>query len=170
MTTPNKQNPAVYGRSIKLQFTVIGHPEPAGSKRAFPFKRRDGKLGVAVSDANPRAKHWKQAVACIAADEMAKLQLPVDRPLLDGPLKVWFRIRLSRPKGHYRSGAHSSELKPSAPVYPTTRPDLLKIARGVEDACTGIIWVDDSQIVGELLEKAYGAPERVEIEIETLTL
>lgn len=154
----------------KIQFTVIGHPEPAGSKRAFPFKRRDGKLGVAVSDANPRAKHWKQAVACIAADEMARLQLPVDKPLLEGALRIHTAFYTMRPTSHYGTGKNAGVLKSSAPMFPTTRPDYGKLARGLDDAMTGVVYQDDSQIVKAFIEKFYGAPERVEVEIETLTL
>ncbi len=153
---------------MTLTFTVLGHPEPAGSKRAFPFKRRDGRIGVAVSDANPRAKGWKQSIACIAAEEMAKLQLPVGKPLLDGPLMVRFIFYVMRPQGHWGSGKNSAVLKPSAPVRPTTRPDLGKLVRGAQDACTGVVYVDDSLIVEEHHAKFYGAPERTEIVIETL--
>ena len=46
-----------------IQFTVPGIAQTAGSKRAFPFRRKDGRLGVAVSDDNRRSKDWKAAVA-----------------------------------------------------------------------------------------------------------
>ena len=36
-------------------------------------------------------------------------------------------------------------------------PDVLKLARGVEDALTGIVWRDDAQIVNESLNKVVGA-------------
>lgn len=153
---------------MKIQFTVIGHPEPAGSKRAFPFKRKDGRIGVAVSDANPRAKDWKNAVASVAAGEMAKLQLPLDKPLLDGPLMVSFIFHVMRPQGHWGTGKKASVLKASAPARPTTRPDVLKLARGCEDSLSGVVWTDDSQIVAEYIEKRYSTPERVEIVVETL--
>jgi Holliday junction resolvase RusA-like endonuclease len=41
---------------------------------------------------------------------------------------------------------------------PITRPDLLKLTRLLEDACSGIIWRDDAQISDELLMKRYAAP------------
>lgn len=39
-------------------------------------------------------------------------------------------------------------------------PDVLKLARGVEDALTGIVWRDDAQIVNESLSKVVVAPPR----------
>jgi Holliday junction resolvase RusA-like endonuclease len=56
-----------------------------------------------------------------------------------------------RPAGHYGKRG----LRPGAPTRPTTRPDVLKLARAVEDACTGIVWRDDSQIVDEVLSKWF---------------
>jgi Holliday junction resolvase RusA-like endonuclease len=46
-----------------------------------------------------------------------------------------------------------------------TRPDVLKLARAAEDALTGIVWRDDSQIVHETLAKVYGEPERLEVAV-----
>jgi hypothetical protein len=46
------------------------------------------------------------------------------------------------------------------------RPDVLKLARAIEDAITGVIWVDDSQIIDEHLYKRWGDPARVEVTIE----
>jgi len=35
---------------------------------------------------------------------------------------------------------------------------VLKLARAVEDALTGVIWADDAQIVDEVIRKRYGRP------------
>ena len=145
-----------------ITFTVIGLPQPAGSKRAFPFKRRDGKLGVAVSDNNPKAKDWKQAVASAAHAAHN------GSGLLDGPLEVKMLFFLPRPKGHYRTGRNAGTLRESAPLFPTGRPDTQKLARGTTDALTKVIWRDDSQIVKEVLQKHYGEPARCEITITPL--
>ncbi len=140
-----------------IQFTVIGVPQPAGSKRAFPFHKKNGKLGVAVSDSNPKARDWKGAVA-----SEARLHVGDGLPLLEGPLSVAMDFFLPRPKGHFKK---NGELTGSAPPHPVTRPDTQKLARGTTDALTGILWRDDSQIVVEHLTKYYGEPARVEITI-----
>src|SRR5207244_637695 len=77
---------------------------------------------------------------------------------LTGPVVIHFTFYRQRPAAHYGTGRNSGTLKASAPVYPTTRPDALKLARGVEDALTGIVYRDDAQIVEERLFKRYGRP------------
>lgn len=135
-----------------ITFTVHGHPEPAGSKRSVPMGQRWG-----VIDANPKAKGWKGKVEQVAGEIMA------GRPLLQAPIRLELRFFVQRPKGHYGKKG----LLPSAPPYPATKPDVLKLARGVEDALTGVVYRDDAQIVDEVLEKHYG-PERVEISVREI--
>lgn len=143
-----------------IRFTVYGHPEPAGSKRALPLGGRLGGRPIVV-DANRKAAPWKAHVA-------SQAQLAYRGLWLIGPVSLSLHFILPRPKGHYGSGRNEGNLRASAPPYPNVKPDLLKLARGVEDALTGIIYRDDAQIVRETLAKDYGMPERVEIVIEEL--
>jgi len=145
-----------------LSFTVLGHPETAGSKRGFPIKRKGGGMGVIITDSNPNTKAWQNTVAKLGMEAMTKLSRPLDKPLIEGAVTVRFQFFFMRPKGHYNT---KGELRPSAPTHMTTRPDALKLSRAIEDALTSVVWRDDSQIVVETLEKKYGTPERVEIEI-----
>jgi len=148
---------------VRIEFTVYGDAKPAGSKRAFAIRRGGIPTGqVAVSDANPKAKAWKQEVSAAAFKACWDAQ---DCPL-DGPLRVSMRFFRLRPKSHY--GANGLNRKGRESVAPTSKPDVLKLARGVEDAMTGIVYRDDSQIVAELLSKDWGEPARVEITIECL--
>jgi Holliday junction resolvase RusA-like endonuclease len=141
-----------------LRFTVPGRAAPGGSKKGFAFHRANGKLGVQLVDANAKAKPWKAIVAACA------LSARTSPALLEGPLMFTLRFIRARPVGHYGKKG----LRSSAPPYPTTRPDVLKLARAVEDALTGIVWRDDAQIVSEHLTKEFGEPERVEVEIQEL--
>lgn len=144
---------------MTITFTVLGKPQPAGSKRAFIWRAKDGRSGASVVDDNPRGKSWQAAVADAAMSTYSG-------PLLDCPLKVRFHFFTPRPAGHFRK---NGEVNPKAPAFPTTRPDVLKLARGCEDALTGIVWRDDSRIVAEELLKSYGEPARVEITIAEMT-
>jgi Holliday junction resolvase len=125
-----------------ISIWVPGLCKPAGSKRGF-FNKKSGK--VMIVDACAKSRPWKTDVKAFAA---AAYQ---GAPLM-GPVEVIMVFYMPRPKGHYNA---KGEIKLSSPPYPTTRPDLLKLARGCEDALTGIIYKDDSQIVSEYLVKVY---------------
>ena len=145
-----------------ITFTVYGTPQPAGSKRAFPYRRKDtGKLGIAVSDDNPKAANWKDRVAQVAGEKMAAW----DGELFRGPLRVRFSFSIARPKGHYGKRG----LRASAPPWPDKKPDALKLSRGTEDALTGVVWRDDAQVVKLGISKEYGTPEGVAITVEEMT-
>lgn len=137
--------------SNQVAFVVYGTPAPAGSKRAV----RAGAY-IRVIDANRNAAPWKQEVARAALHAMG------DAPRFDGPIAVVMTFFRRRPAAHYRT---NGLVKPSAPLFPTGKPDALKLARGCEDAMSGLVYRDDAQIVIETLNKRYGEPERVEITV-----
>lgn len=53
--------------------------------------------------------------------------------------------------------------------WPTSKPDLLKLARGVEDALTGIVYEDDAQIVFETMRKQWSQIEGVQVRVQEMT-
>lgn len=132
-----------------IAFFAPGTPQPAGSKRALP-NRRTG--GMVVVDANSNAKPWQAAVAAAGHEAMKGADL------WTGPLSVRMTFYRTRPKGHFGSGRNAGRVKPSAPEWPDGKPDVLKLARAVEDALTGIVWRDDAQIVFEVISKRWGSP------------
>jgi Holliday junction resolvase RusA-like endonuclease len=138
-----------------ISFIVLGKPEPAGSKRALPFAGKRGMHPIVV-DANRKAAPWKAHVAATARQAYSG-------PLLQGPLEMSLRFVVVRPGGHYSKA--TGKLLPSAPPCPTVKPDLLKLARGVEDALSGVIYRDDALIVIEHLIKVYGEPASVQVEV-----
>lgn len=153
---------------MELSFTVLGKPQPAGSKRAFAIKRGGVPTGqIAVVDANKNAKSWQQEVRTAARNALLVLweHSALFGDLLDGPLNVSMVFYCRRPKSHFGTGRNSEVLKPNAPQFPTSKPDSLKLARGTEDALTGVVWHDDSQVVDLDVHKRYGLPERCEITI-----
>ena len=73
-----------------------------------------------------------------------------------------------RPQGHYGTGRNEGKLKESAPRYLSKTPDTLKLGRAIEDAITGVIWRDDSQVVEHYLSKRFGARYTTIVRIEAL--
>jgi Holliday junction resolvase RusA-like endonuclease len=144
--------------TAELAVVVYGSAKPAGSKKGF---RVPGTNHVRITDDNPKSKPWKLQVAQIAGEAMA------GRELLEGPLEVSFQFFRPRPKGHI--GMKGLNAKGRSMPFPAVKPDVLKLARAVEDALTGVVWRDDAQIVRELLAKEYGEPERVVIVVRRLS-
>lgn len=142
-----------------IEFTVYGVPATAGSKRAFMPK--NGSRPIVVDDSGRKGKEWRSVVQDAALEVFSG-------PLLDCPLLVRFVFYEPRASGHFGTGRNSGKLKASAPGYPAKRPDVLKLARAVEDALTGIVWKDDARIVDEILAKRYGEPARCEVTITVL--
>lgn len=135
----------------ELRFFVPGKPAPGGSKKAFAIKKGGVYTGrVAVVDAAGQAnKDWRANVVQAGANAMRiRGEYPWECPIV---LELLFH--LPRPKGHYR--ANLVELRPSAPRYPTTRPDVGKLARSTQDALSNVVFRDDAQIIKETHEKAY---------------
>lgn len=150
--------PAVTFEGNELGFTVFGNAAPAGSKRAFV----NPKTGRAiVTDDSKGSKPWKAEVKAAAGEVMA------GRPLLEGPLVVAFTFWRPRPLSHFTGSGDLNAAGRRTPA-PTTKPDVLKLARAVEDALTGIVWRDDAQVVSEFIAKRYGEPARVEVVVAFL--
>lgn len=140
------------------EFTVLGIPQSGGSKRPV---RRGGKASgkLMLIDMNEeKVKPWRNAAKMIAAELMR------GRDPYEGPLMLAVEFHMPRPKGHF--GVHG--VRRSAPSYPTVRPDSTKLLRPLEDALTGILWNDDSQIVEQIIRKRYGDPPRAEIRVAVI--
>lgn len=141
----------------RYQLVVYGKPEPGGSKRHVG--------GGRIIDDNPNVAGWKQLVGYEALAQRD------GRPMLEGPLKLTLLFFVQRPQSHYGTGRNQGQLKPSAPTFPTTRPDVTKLTRAVEDAMTGVLYHDDAQIVQQSVKRRYAQrdqPACVHIQVETL--
>lgn len=129
------------------EIKIGGKPATAGSKRAFHSKKT-GKTWV--TDDCTRGKEWRATVRAACVEQRVATEL------YQGPLLLFTRFYLARPKSHYRTGKFASFLKDSAPVFPAGKPDTTKLLRAIEDALTGVLWKDDSQVVFQITSKSYG--------------
>ena len=114
-------------------FYALGNPAPQGSKS---FRgTRNGK-GVMV-ESSARLRPWRETVKAAA---------PAIPEPLDGPLAVIMVFTVPRPRS-----------EPKRSTIPYRTPDLSKLARAVEDACTDAgLWVDDARVASyERLEKVW---------------
>jgi Holliday junction resolvase RusA-like endonuclease len=139
-----------------LEFFIPGFPRPGGSKRFLGMSKKGHAI---IADDCVKGKDWRASVAYGAREAMQN-----DSPT-DAALFVQMTFHIIRPKGHFRSGKNSDMLRDSAPKFPTSKPDVLKLARSTEDAMTGIVWKDDSATVTLVLKKRYSETPGVHIYI-----
>lgn len=140
---------------VEISIDVTGTPAPQGSKNAFIG--RDGKAHTKESSAGVRP--WRNAVIADALVVLNRYNLAHldDRwePLV-GPLRVQVRFYQRRPKGHFGTGRNAGVLKPTAPRYVTTTPDIDKLLRSTFDGLKEAgIYRDDSLVVKVTAEHVY---------------
>jgi Holliday junction resolvase RusA-like endonuclease len=137
---------------MEYEFFVPGEAKTAGSKKAF-INPKTHK--IIVTHDNPKTKDWMDSVKWF-------IMKNIGRPcLLEGPVElilVFYRIR---PASHFGSDRNAKVLKPLAPRLPISKPDSLKLGRAIEDAMTGIIYKDDSQVCHHNIWKVYCSGDEV---------
>lgn len=127
-----------------IHFSVDGKPATAGSKRGILIPRKGKKPFIAMKDmSGDNGRAWRALVQDRARQAMT---IP-----LEGALVLLCSFRQPRPKKHYLT----SGLRPDAPEAPDTPPDATKLVRAIEDALNGVLWIDDSRIVLQVIRKVY---------------
>lgn len=134
-------------------FFVQGKAQPAGSKKAYV---RGGR--AIVVDANEKAAPWKDTVKATARGRMLQLRA---KPF-DGPVFCRMVFRRRRPASHLLTDGVTPNATGRRWPFPSMAPDVLKLARAVEDAMTGVVYTDDALIVSEHLRKEWAAPNEPE--------
>lgn len=143
--------------AVSVHFRTLGTPAPQGSKRVMR-----GRL----IDAN--AATLRPYRAALAADAMDALEARCGDEATPTRMAVVVTavFVLARPAGHWGSGRNAARLRPSAPAWPGVKPDVDKMARAVLDALTGVLWVDDAQVVDLHATKVYGAAPHTVVTVQ----
>lgn len=113
-----------------LDFKVYGEAHPAGSKKSFQVARKNPRPGqkktfIASTHDNRKTRPWMDEVQQAAGRVAEALEV------LDGPIYCLVTAYRVRPKSHLRA---DETVKPRAPAWPATAPDLTKLVRAIEDA------------------------------------
>ena len=127
--------------TARVAFDVAGLPVPQGNLRAGLIA---GRARIINSGPKFGPLHaWRGAIATEAR--------AATHELLAGPVEVRVTFRLPRPAGH--SGKRG--LLASAPAFPVRKPDADKLGRALLDALTGVVFLDDAQVVDLVVRKRY---------------
>jgi Holliday junction resolvase RusA-like endonuclease len=133
-TGPSMTYPDVHGwPPPRLAVTLPGTPQAQGSK----IKNAAG----AMYDTNKELRAWR-------ADAIHTIIGAFTGPKIYGPVVVDATFKYARPRNHFGTGRNATTVKPSAPIWKATAPDLDKLQRALGDALTqaGVI-ADDRLIV-----------------------
>lgn len=137
---------------MEINITVPGEPVPQG-------RPKFSTIGGHARAYDPKKSvDYKKLVARYAMQHKPA-------QLLDGPLEVKILIFKPMLKSFSKK---KSELAEARLLRPITKPDTDNYAKGPMDACKGIIWKDDGQVVDLRASKFYSGNPRLEITIRTL--
>lgn len=128
-----------------LTIRIAGTPVAKGRPRTT-------RSGITYTPAKTRK--WEDDARVIARQKME------GQSQIDGPVKVFIVAQYEPPASwpEWKRRAAMDGL-----VAHTGRPDLDNLEKAVCDACNGVVYRDDSQIVEKLSRKRYGPEAYVEI-------
>ena len=146
-----------------VRIRIPGEPRAQGRGRAVAFQDR-GRWTARVHLDNEDIKWRKRAQVWIL---QGLLEAEMDEPGFVGPVAVRIKSYFELAKSHHRVR------EPLPRQWKQTKPDGDNVEKAVLDACNGLAWVDDVQVVKmewTRLMAAQGEAPRLEIEIEALTV
>ncbi|WP_155286078.1 RusA family crossover junction endodeoxyribonuclease [Lacticaseibacillus zhaodongensis] len=106
----------------------------------------------------PKSKAYKNLVKRYALHDYSGE--PLTKPVFVG-MRIYRPIQKSGSKKLHAQ-------KESGAIRPAVKPDIDNVFKAVTDAMTGIVWVDDNQIVETRISKFYSTDPRVEVEIKEI--
>jgi len=136
-----------------LRLTIPGTPTAKGRPR---FARATGR---AFTPAKTRRAEETFAGRVAAAVAASSWQRPEGKPALGLRALFVLPVPASWSK-RKREAALACE------TYPVGRPDVDNLVKLVVDACNGLLWDDDAQIVTMTTSKVYGDSPRVEVWVD----
>lgn len=147
--------------TLIAEFTVVGTPVPQGSTRAFS---RGGKIHT-TNDPQGTIERWRGDIRSALQDQrrLATINGFVEPPAtpIAGPASMRLAFRIARPKSHFlpaNARRPAPVLRSDAPTWCIGKPDGDKLERAVLDALTGLLYVDDAQVVVVGKTKTYANP------------
>jgi Holliday junction resolvase RusA-like endonuclease len=136
----------------RVTFAVYGTPIAQGSKRL---------VGRHMIESSKHLRPWRALVTDAASEAMQVLieDAPAMRPLT-GPLTLNATFRFARPMKHYVGNNRENDLRPEAPLFHTSAPDLDKLLRSICDGMADAgVMLNDSHVAAVHARKVYANSE-----------
>ena len=136
----------------KIEFFVPGAPIGKGRPRA-------ARRGTGVVMFTPEKTAGYEALVAAAASNAMRAEAG---PLFTGPLEAVLEMRIPIPASW--SKAHKAAALAGAEL-PTSKPDIDNVAKAILDACNGVVFRDDAQVVMLVATKAFSDEPGVRVVI-----
>ena len=147
------EKPPKISSNKTLNFTVLGIPATQGSMRIYMTKGRPR-----MKSDSSKTMPFRQEVGWTAL--RARADAGYNDIMYGRHVPVAISIVFYLP---------APQTMPAGRFVPSVKPDVDKAVRLVFDALSGVIWVDDGQVVELHAYKRYDDPPRVSIKIEEVS-
>ena len=124
-----------------ITITIPGTPVGKGRPR---FARR----GAFVTTYSPEKTQNYEALVKMAASNAMDGRSP-----MNGAVEIHLSLYITPPESWSKK---KKAMALAGEVHPTTKPDIDNTLKGILDACNGIVWLDDKQVVNATVTKQYG--------------
>lgn len=135
-----------------LSFDIPGQPIGQGRPKFTTIN------GHAKAYDPEKSRNYKAYVRMLATQAMKDSGFT----MIEGPCVLSIIAYFEIPKSKSKKFREAALLKYE---YPTKKPDLSNIIKGIEDALNGLVYKDDACIVNLSCEKFYSDNPRVEVYI-----
>lgn len=136
-----------------IEFVVPGTPVGKGRPK---FARR----GNFVTTYTPEKTASYENLVKVKAEEAMQ-----GHPIFEGPVSVEI-ILLVTPPASWSQKKQREAL--AGTVFPTSKPDVDNVLKGIMDACNEIVFKDDKQAVDVMVKKRYDHMARAFVRVEAL--
>lgn len=136
-----------------VSFVIPGTPVGKGRPK---FARR----GAFVTAYTPEKTASYENLVKVKAE-----QAMVGRPMFEGAVEVSIRLFVTPPASWSQKKQREAL---AGNVFPTSKPDIDNVLKGIMDACNEIVFKDDKQAVDVRVVKRYGQVARAAVEVRPL--
>jgi Holliday junction resolvase RusA-like endonuclease len=136
--------------TAEIVFIVPGTPVGKGRPK---FARR----GNFVTTYTPEKTATYENLVKVKAEEAMQ-----GRDMILGPVAVEISLFVTPPASWSQKKRNAAV---AGEIYPTSKPDIDNVIKGLFDACNEIVWKDDKQIIDLLVRKSYGLTPRAFVKV-----
>lgn len=139
--------------TLLCTFIIPATPTAKGRSRSVVRRGKGGKIITTAAGApivgnyTPEKTRNFEALVKDLAHQAMRGGDPLDCPV---DLLVEFRFRIPEAWPKWKRDLAGQGL-----VHHTKKPDCSNLVKAIEDACNGVLWRDDGQVVGSIQDKVW---------------